>query len=107
MNTEAFEMTIEKSREELEKRPARKNITMIAIALILFFGAAFLFFNQPDSVYKTAYAPLLVGWLMICVWIGHVISSAMFISRSVELQLSIETASTILELAKERENDNK
>lgn len=105
MNTEVLEMTIEKSREELERRPARKNVSMIAIALVLFFGAAFLFFSQEDNVYQTAYAPLLVGWLMISVWIGHVVSSAMFISRSVELELSIESARAILDLAKDRESN--
>jgi len=105
MSTESFELIIENAKAELERRPARKNIAMISIALILFFGVVFVFFSQPDNVYKTAYAPLLVGWLMICVWIGHVTSSAMFISRSVELELNIGSAKAILKLAKDKESN--
>jgi len=105
MSTEVFEYTVEKAKEELEKRPGRKNIAMISLALMLFFAPVFFFFSQENNVYQTAYAPLLVGWLMITVWIGHVVSSAMFISRSVELELSLEIANAILALTREKESN--
>lgn len=104
MSTESLEKIIENSKAELERRPARKNIAMIAMAIIIFLGPVFFFFNQQGNVYQTGYAPLFVGWLMICVWISHVTTSALFISRSTELNLSIETATAILELTKEKKS---
>lgn len=105
MNTEALEMTIAITKEELEKRPARKNIAMIAIALLLFLGPLVIFFTQPDNVYQTGFGPIVAGWLMICVLIGHITSSALFVGRTIELALALETAATILELAKEKESN--
>lgn len=102
MSIESLERVIENSKIELERRPARKNIAMIAMALIIFLGPIFFFFNQEGNVYQTGYAPLFVGWLMICVWISHVTTNAFFISRTTELLLSIETAAAVLELSKNK-----
>lgn len=102
MSTEPLELVIENAKAELNRRPARKNLSMLLIALIVFLGPVLFFFSQQESVYKTAYAPLLVGWLMISVWISHVISHALFISRTTELALSIETATAILNLSNKK-----
>jgi hypothetical protein len=40
---------------------------------------------------------------MISVWIGHVSSSALLTARTTELALSLEMATAILELIKEKE----
>ena len=105
MNTEAFKLVIENTKAELDRRPARKNIAMITIALLVFFGPVFFFFSQQSNVYQSAYAPLLVGWLMISVWIGHVSSSALLTARTTELALALEMATAILELIKEKEGN--
>jgi len=106
MSVESLEQAIESTKKELERRPARKNIGTILITLIVFFIPVYLFFGQQDSVYQTGYAPLVVGWLMISVGIGHTLSTALFIGRTVELTLSLEIASNMLENTKQEKSDS-
>jgi len=105
MSVESLEQIIEKSAAELERRPGRKNIAMLAMAFVLFLVPVYLFFNMESGVYQKSYAPVVVGWLMISVWISHVTTSALFVGRTIELQLSIETAKAILGLSKEKNNN--
>jgi len=102
MSVESLEQIIEKSEAELEGRPGRKNIAMLAMAFVLFLVPVYLFFSMDSGIYKNSYAPVVVGWLMIAVWISHVTTSALFVGRTVELELSIETAKAILGLSKEK-----
>lgn len=101
MSIEPLELVIEKSKAELERRPGRKNLAMLSMAIILFLVPLYIFFSQQAGVYQQSYAPIVVGWLMISVWISHVTTSALFVGRTIELELSIETSTAILDLKKE------
>ena len=102
MSVESLEKIIEKSEAELEGRPGRKNIAMLAMAFVLFLLPVYIFFSMESGIYQQSYAPVVVGWLMIAVWISHVTTSALFVGRTVELELSVETAKAILSLSKEK-----
>jgi len=102
MSLESLEQIIKKSEAELEGRPGRKNIAMLAMAFVLFLLPVYLFFSMDTGIYQHSYAPVVVGWLMIAVWISHVTTSALFVGKTVELELSIETAKAILGLSKEK-----
>jgi len=102
MSVESLEKIIEKSEAELEGRPGRKNIAMLSMAFVLFLVPVYIFFSMESGIYQKSYAPVVVGWLMVSVWISHVTTSALFTGRTVELELSIETAKAILGLSKER-----
>jgi hypothetical protein len=102
MSVESLEQIIEKSEAELERRPGRKNIAMLAMAFVLFLLPVYIFFSMESGIYQKSYAPVVVGWLMISVWISHVTTSALFVGRTMELQLSIETAKAVLGLSKEK-----
>ena len=106
MNTENLEMAIEDAKTELSGQGTKKGLSWVLTSVILFVVPIVYFYNQDDSVYRTAYAPLVVGWLMVSVWLGNVVARAVIGSKTTQLTLSIETATAIVELAKERANAN-
>lgn len=105
MSVESLEQIIEKSKAELDRRPGRKNLAMLSMAFVLFLVPVYVFFSLESGIYQKSYAPVVVGWLMISVWISHVTTSALFVGRTIELELSIETAKTILGLTKAKDSE--
>lgn len=104
MNRESLEMAVEDAKRELSGRPIRKTFSWVFISIFLFAIPVFFFFSQQASVYRFAYAPLVVGWLMISIWIGNVIARNLIAGKTIELTLSVEMANAILELTKKEEN---
>jgi len=78
---------------------------MLFMAIVLFLVPVYLFFSMENNIYQHSYAPVVVGWLMIAVWMSHVTTSALFAARTVELELSIETAKAMLGLSKEKDKE--
>jgi len=104
MNRESLEMAIEDAKKSLEGRNVKKNLSWLLTTAVMFLVPIFYFYGQEESVYRTAYAPLVVGWLMITVWIGNVVSRTLVGGKTIELILAIETSTALLELVKERES---
>jgi len=107
MNTENLEMAIEDAKTVLRSQGTKKGLSWLLTSVSLFVVPIVYFYNQDDSVYRTAYAPLVVGWLMISVWLGNVTARTVVGGRTAQLILSIETATTIVGLAKEKANADK
>jgi len=64
-----------------------------------------LFFQlSAESVVGNSYAPMLIVWLMLSMGFGNAAAAALLAGRTVELRLAIASATTLLEMAKARDD---
>ena len=106
MSIETLEQAIEETHAHLKGRESRRLIAWAVVTIVLFFIPIVLFFKLASGTpYETSYAPIVLVWLIVSMGLGNVMASALVAPRTVELRLAVATASSVLSLVKEREQD--
>lgn len=104
MSIETLEQAIEETQAHLDGREAKRLIAWAIVTLVLFFIPIVLFFKlSAGTAYETSYAPIVLVWLMVSMGLGNIIATALVAARTVELRLSLATASSLLLMLKESE----
>lgn len=103
MSIESLELAIQSSKAELAKSKSWVMGAWAAITAFLFIIPTLQFFNEAyGTVYQSSYAPIVLTWFAISMGSSYFIAHALFASRAAELTLSVEIASSMLILLKEK-----